>query len=100
MPYNSTTCIGVLWTGEEHRMFLLGSSQDQSSSGKIESHEVLKPTTIHSKSLINVDDVASKKVSITTRFSCGMSLHYTYAFLMSSLVALALLNSLVSTIAS
>ncbi|GJV84514.1 transcription factor MYBS3-like protein [Tanacetum coccineum] len=34
-----------------------GSSQDQSSSGKTESHEVLKPTDIHSKSLINVADV-------------------------------------------
>nr|GEX28482.1 transcription factor MYBS3-like [Tanacetum cinerariifolium] len=33
-----------------------GSSQDQ-SSGKTESHEVLKPTAIHSKSPINVDDL-------------------------------------------
>ncbi|PWA50984.1 Homeodomain-like protein [Artemisia annua] len=34
-----------------------GSSQDQSSSGKTESHEVLKPTAVHSKSPINVDDL-------------------------------------------
>ncbi|KAK9068025.1 hypothetical protein SSX86_012136 [Deinandra increscens subsp. villosa] len=34
-----------------------GSSQDQPSSGKTESHEVLKPTAVHSKSPINVDDL-------------------------------------------
>lgn len=34
-----------------------GSSQDQPTSVKTESHEVLKPTAVHSKSPINVDDL-------------------------------------------
>ncbi|KAL8210134.1 hypothetical protein R6Q57_006866 [Mikania cordata] len=34
-----------------------GSNQDQDSSVKTESHEVLKPTAVHSKSPINVDDL-------------------------------------------
>ncbi|KAK1430522.1 hypothetical protein QVD17_13330 [Tagetes erecta] len=34
-----------------------GSVQDQSTSVKTESHEVLKPTAVHSKSPINVDDL-------------------------------------------
>lgn len=34
-----------------------GSGHDQASTAKTESHEVLKPTAVHSKSPINVDDL-------------------------------------------
>ncbi|KAI7737077.1 hypothetical protein M8C21_008773 [Ambrosia artemisiifolia] len=34
-----------------------GSGQDQASSVQTESHEVIKPTAVHSKSPINVDDL-------------------------------------------